>query len=59
MLENRTMHEQLPCAGKLAFDSRDEAEASAAVAEWQHGSALKAYKCSHCGLWHLASDYKE
>ena len=49
-------NEELPaCHAKMAFDSRVEAEATAVVAEHQHGTKLKAYKCRHCGLWHLAS----
>lgn len=45
----------LPCGGKLVFDSKDSAEATALAADWQHGNKLKAYKCQHCGLWHLSS----
>lgn len=45
----------LPCHEKLAFDSQRQAEAAAIVAAYQHGSDLKAYKCRHCGLWHLSS----
>jgi hypothetical protein len=48
-------NEELPCADKMAFDSEQEAEASALAAEWQHGGHLKAYHCRHCGLWHLSS----
>ncbi len=46
----------LPCAEKLAFDTRREANASANVAAFQHGTKLKPYKCQHCHLWHLTSD---
>jgi hypothetical protein len=51
------MEEQqpLPCSDKLAFDSRKQAEAAAAVALYQHGTKLRVYLCRHCGLWHLAS----
>ena len=45
----------LPCAGKLAFDTKTQAEASAAAASWQHGGKLKVYQCKHCQLWHLSS----
>lgn len=45
----------LPCHEKMTFDSRKDAEAAGTAAEWQHGGALKAYKCRHCHLWHLAS----
>ncbi|HTE22025.1 MAG TPA: hypothetical protein VK674_03210 [Candidatus Limnocylindria bacterium] len=49
----------LPCADKMAFDIKEEAEASAVVAEWQHGGNLKVYQCKHCQLWHLASNYQK
>jgi len=45
----------LPCDGKMAFDSQAEAEANALAVEWQHGGALKVYRCKHCSLWHLSS----
>jgi len=48
---------ELPCADKLAFDTRLEAEASAAVLLWQRGTRLKAYLCTHCALWHLSTNY--
>lgn len=47
----------LPCAGKLAFDTPDAAEATAVVSEWRYGSKLKVYKCQHCHLYHLSTDY--
>jgi len=43
------------CNEKLAFNTKKEAEASAVVANYQHGTKLKVYKCKDCGLWHLAS----
>lgn len=46
---------QQPCSEKMAFDTQREAAAAGTAAEWQHGGALKAYKCHHCGLWHLSS----
>ncbi len=47
---------ELPaCHAKMAFNSKKEAEATAVVAEHQHGTRLKAYKCRLCELWHLAS----
>lgn len=49
----------LPCAGKMVFDTREQAEAVGRAAEWQYGGALKAYRCKHCGLWHLATAIKE
>ena len=45
----------LPCAEKLALDTQKQARAAAVVAELQHGTKLKVYKCHHCNLWHLAS----
>lgn len=45
----------LPCAEKMSFDTRLEADAAGTAAEWQYGGALKAYKCRHCHLWHLAT----
>lgn len=47
--------EQLPCAEKLVFDTREQAEAAAVVADYQHGTQLTVYLCRYCGLWHLAS----
>jgi hypothetical protein len=47
--------EQLPCHDKLAFDTQRQAQAAANVADYQHGTKLKTYKCKHCGLWHLSS----
>jgi hypothetical protein len=46
----------LPCADKLVFDTRSQAEATATVAAYQHGTKLKAYQCSYCDLWHLSSN---
>jgi hypothetical protein len=54
-MENDT--EVLPCARKMAFDTKKEAQAAATAADWQHGADLKVYKCKHCHLWHLASNY--
>lgn len=45
----------LACSDKLAFSTRIQAEAAAAVAAYQHGSELKVYMCPECGLWHLSS----
>lgn len=48
--------DQLPCVDKLAFDTKQQADAAALTADWQHDITLKVYICSHCGLWHLASN---
>jgi hypothetical protein len=45
----------LPCHEKLAFDSKQQAEGSSVAIKWQRGTVLKAYRCKHCTLWHLAS----
>ena len=45
----------LPCTGKLAFDTRNQASVSANVVQYQHGTAVYPYKCQHCALWHLSS----
>ncbi len=47
----------MPCADKLAFDTRREAEAAANVAHYRYGSSLKVYCCSYCELWHLSSAF--
>lgn len=52
------MSSELPCNEKLKFDTQVEANAAAVVAEHQHGTKLKSYKCTHCDLWHLASKYE-
>lgn len=44
----------LPCADKLAFSTRREAEVAAIVAKYQRGIQLKAYACRYCQLWHLS-----
>ncbi len=45
------------CKDKMAFDTKKDAEDSARVAEYQHDTKLKVYKCKNCQLWHLASIY--
>lgn len=47
----------LPCADKLVFDTRKQAQTAATVAAYQHGTKLRPYICRYCGLWHLSSDY--
>jgi hypothetical protein len=48
---------ELPCVEKLAFDTQEQANAAALLAEHQHNTKLKSYRCGHCSLWHLASNY--
>ncbi len=39
---------------KICFDTRDEAEVAARVAEYEHGvSELSIYKCEYGDHWHL------
>jgi len=47
----------LPCADKLAFDTKKQAETAATVADYQRDVKLAPYKCQHCHLWHLKSVY--
>ncbi|MDQ3065120.1 MAG: hypothetical protein M3Q36_02515 [bacterium] len=47
------------CAEKLEFDTFDQAQASATTIMFQRGIKLKAYRCKHCKLWHLTSDYDD
>jgi len=49
----------LPCADKLAFDTPAAARATATISEWRYGGKLKVYKCRHCHLYHLSSNYEE
>jgi hypothetical protein len=45
----------LPCADKLSFDTKKQAQTAATVALYQHGAKLKTYFCHDCELWHLSS----
>jgi len=47
----------LACTEKLAFATRQEAQAAATLAAHRYGSKLKVYCCAYCGMWHLSSDY--
>ncbi len=47
--------EPLPCADKLAFDTREAAQATATVSEHRYATKLKVYKCRYCSLYHLSS----
>ncbi|MBC7546676.1 hypothetical protein H7171_02920 [Candidatus Saccharibacteria bacterium] len=48
---------KLPCADKLVFDRREQAQATAVVVLYQHGTKVRPYVCRYCQLWHLSSDY--
>jgi hypothetical protein len=52
---NEENKDELPCADKMVFDTRVQAQATATAADWQHGATLKAYKCRYCHLYHLSS----
>ncbi len=47
----------LPCVDKLAFDTQNQAQATATTVAYQHGTKVKPYRCDNCHLWHLASEY--
>ncbi len=47
--------EPLPCANKIAFDSRQQAEATATTSEYWYGHRLHVYLCRYCHLWHLST----
>jgi len=49
----------LPCADKLVFDTKKDAEATANVANYRYGNKLKVYVCRYCGLWHLSSNFDD
>lgn len=57
--ETTDFEEVLPCAEKLVFLTKKEAQGSVVVVEYQHGTKVKPYKCVYCKLWHLATDYDE
>jgi hypothetical protein len=46
---------KLPCADKIAFDSKKQAEATATTSAYWYGTRPHAYRCRHCGLWHLST----
>lgn len=52
---NEVEEPALPCADKMVFETKKEAEAIALTLDWQRGRLLKVYKCQHCGLWHLTT----
>lgn len=49
----------MPCADKLAFDTPEAARATATVSEHRYGGKLKVYKCRHCHLYHLSSNFDD
>jgi len=49
----------LPCADKLAFGTKEAAQATATTSEWRYGGKLKVYKCRYCHLYHLSSNYDD
>lgn len=55
-MDNESTVADLPCADKLAFDSKKQAEDTATVVEYRYGSTVRAYRCRHCHLWHLSSN---
>jgi hypothetical protein len=48
-----------PCAEKLAFETKRQADAAAVVAAYQHAAKLRTYLCQYCKLWHLASHFSD
>lgn len=56
--EKTEFEEVLPCADKLAFDTRRQAQATATTAQYQNGADVKPYKCTYCKLWHLSTSYE-
>lgn len=50
---------ELPCQDKLAFDTKQQAEAAANVAHYRYGGKMHVYLCRHCKLWHLSSNTAE
>ncbi len=48
----------LPCADKIAFETKKDAQTAATVALHRYGGGVKPYRCRYCDLWHLASNYQ-
>lgn len=46
---------KMPCSDKISFDTRQAAEATATTSEFWYGHRPHAYRCRHCGLWHLST----
>lgn len=45
----------LPCADKLTFDTRREANAVIHTIRYKYHTEVHSYRCSQCNLWHLSS----
>jgi len=56
---DRESEQPLPCAEKLAFDTKQQADATANVTRYRYGTIVQAYKCRFCQLWHLSSQSYE
>lgn len=51
---------ELPCADKVVFETKAEAEGAALVAQNKYGGKkAKVYKCRYCERWHLATDFDD
>ncbi len=46
-----------PCADKIIFETKKDAQTAATVALHRYGGVVKPYRCKYCDLWHLASNY--
>lgn len=54
------MSAELICKDKIPFKTKPDALGAAALARHRYGSSkYKAYKCKHCGDWHLARELSE
>ncbi len=51
--------EALPCEDKLRFDSKVEADAMSVSLRHRYDTKYRSYKCRHCGLWHLATNFDD
>ena len=52
---NATFTSALPCSNKVAFDTQKAAQATATISQYWYGTRPHAYRCRHCGLWHLST----
>jgi hypothetical protein len=52
--------ESNPCADKLSFLNKKDAEAARVQANFDHDNKnLTVYHCDKCDLYHLSTDHKE